>query len=101
MPDPAPDPLPTRASLIDQLRQPSDAGWARLEALYRPLLDYWARRAGVRGDFEDVRNEVYLRISQKIAEFQVQENRGSFRTWLRRFVLNVCREWRRKSPGPG
>src|SRR4051794_17782247 len=51
---------PTPLSLLEQIRARETGAWARLFALYQPLVRSWCQRAGLRGaDVEDVIQEVF------------------------------------------
>src|SRR2546421_650867 len=107
MPDRPPRPsaafeFATRASLVDRLRGSDQDGWRRLVVLYRPLLWHWARRAGVDGqDCDDVCQDVFRVVAERIGSFRLGERVGSFRAWLRAITRNVCREQgRRDVAGP-
>lgn len=92
--------LSTPSSLIDRLRASDAAGWERVVELYGPLLRYWAKQNGASPtDSEEVCQEVFSRVVELIASFQLGDRRGSFRAWLRQITRNVCRE-RRRSNGP-
>src|SRR5581483_8600497 len=64
----------TSASLLERLRQPSDAdAWGRLVRLYTPLLLYWARRLGLQyPDAADLVQDVLVVLVQKLPEFHYQ-----------------------------
>lgn len=90
----------TRPSLIDRLRSADPTGWERLVELYRPLVWHWARTWGVRPpDCEDVGQDVFRVVVERITSFRLGDRHGSFRAWLREITRNVCRE-RRRSNGP-
>jgi RNA polymerase sigma-70 factor (ECF subfamily) len=51
--------------------------------LYSPLVNYWCRLCGLQeADAADVRQEVFMAVARKIAEFQ-RRDVGAFRGWLR------------------
>lgn len=85
------EPLPTRASLLDRLKNPSDdASWSEFDRNYRGLLTGVARRAGL-NDHEtaEVVQDTLIALARKIPEFRYQPGKDSFKGWL----LQVLR-WR-------
>lgn len=75
----------TRSTLIRRLRDIHDAiAWRDFVALYRQWVQRIAERTGLRPhDAEDVAQEVMVRVSEKIHEFEPRPRAGSFRAWLR------------------
>ena len=87
----------TRESLIERLQASDPSGWEQLINLYRPLLFHWTKRAGVNiQDFDDVCQDVFCVVAQRIEGFQRGERMGSFRAWLREITRNICMELFRK-----
>ena len=69
--------------------------------LYRPLMWHWAKQEGIcPQDFEDVRQDVFRVVVQRIKVFELGERAGSFRTWLKRITHNICHERSRLNAGP-
>jgi RNA polymerase sigma-70 factor (ECF subfamily) len=92
----------TPVSLLERLRLPDqEAAWQRFVELYTPLLHYWARRAGLRGqDADDLVQDVFALLIRKLPDF-VHDGRRSFRSWLRTVTLNRWRErYRREGARP-
>jgi RNA polymerase sigma-70 factor (ECF subfamily) len=91
----------TPASLLEQLRQPSDpaiAGpaWNRFVALYTPLLYQWARRLGLQdAEAADLVQDVLLILLEKLPSFSY-DPRQRFRGWLWTILCNKWRENRRR-----
>jgi RNA polymerase sigma-70 factor (ECF subfamily) len=57
--------------------------WAKLVALYEPLVLHWCRRGGAQAaEGQDVAQDVFLAASNGLADFE-RERAGSFRAWLR------------------
>jgi RNA polymerase sigma-70 factor (ECF subfamily) len=83
----------TPVSLLQRLRQPSDAdAWDRFVQLYTPLLAFWAARAGVPdSDAADLIQDVLVLLLQKLPQFSYDPHK-SFRSWLRTVTLNKWRE---------
>jgi RNA polymerase sigma factor (sigma-70 family) len=86
--NPAPDPpasaTSTRASLLQRVRDPADAAsWTEFSGLYRKLIYGFARRSGLsHADAEDVTQDVFAGVAEKMPEFELDPNRGRFRGWL-------------------
>jgi RNA polymerase sigma-70 factor (ECF subfamily) len=92
----------THVSLLERLRQPSDAdAWERLVRLYTPLLLYWARRLGLQDpDAADLVQDVLIVLMQKLPEFRYQPGK-SFRGWMRTVLMNKWRDRpHRAGPAP-
>lgn len=76
--------LMTRPSLLFRVRKKSDgASWDEFHRLYRRLIYGRARRSGLsHADAEEVSQDVFIRVAEKIGEFDLNPDRGSFRGWL-------------------
>jgi RNA polymerase sigma factor (sigma-70 family) len=76
--------LLTRQSLLFRVRVKSDgASWDEFHRLYRRLIYGRARRSGLsHADAEEVAQDVFIRVAEKIGEFDLNPDRGSFRGWL-------------------
>jgi RNA polymerase sigma-70 factor (ECF subfamily) len=73
----------TSFSLLQRVSVRDALAWQRLVALYRPLVVYWCRRAGVRpDDADDLVQEVFLAVANGLGQFD-HRGPGSFRGWLR------------------
>lgn len=87
----------TPASLLERLRlEPDQVSWRRLVDLYQPMLTTWLRRYTLQAtDLEDVQQEILSVVVREISTFQYQGQRGAFRCWLRRIMVNRLRTfWR-------
>lgn len=63
--------------------------WRRLSALFGPLVYYWCRLRGLQSsDAEDVVQEVFRTVVQRIADFRRDRARSTFRGWLRTITRN-------------
>jgi RNA polymerase sigma-70 factor (ECF subfamily) len=97
--------LPTRASLLRRISDPSDtASWTEFYRLYKKLVFGFACRSGLsRADAEEVTQDVFNRVSQTIHEFESDPKRGTFRGWLRNLtrwrVMDKLRERQRLERG--
>jgi RNA polymerase sigma-70 factor (ECF subfamily) len=73
----------TSLSLLQRAKVHDQLAWAKLVALYQPLVLHWCRRGGAQAaEGQDVAQEVFLAASNGLAEFE-RERAGSFRAWLR------------------
>jgi len=91
----------THRSLIERLKSADSEGWDRLVTLYRPLIWHWARQEGIPPqDFEDIRQDVFRVVVERIGTFELGERFGSFRAWLKGITHNICRERARRNAGP-
>jgi RNA polymerase sigma-70 factor (ECF subfamily) len=92
---PAPDDRPagagqaTPSSLLERVRANDPAAWGRLVGLYRPLVQHWCRRGGVRpADAEDVAQEVFAAAAAGLPRFHHDRPGDTFRGWLRGVARN-------------
>ena len=82
--DPIPSTLHTRSSLLFRLRNwDDDRSWEEFYRLYRKLVYGFARRSGLsHEEAEEVTNDVFVRVSKTIHEFESDPAKGTFRGWL-------------------
>ena len=74
----------TSLSLLQRARGRDPEAWRRLLRLYRPLVLFWCRRAGLRdADAEDVAQEVFAAAAAGLEGFRRDRPGDSFRGWLR------------------
>ncbi len=88
---PADEPLPTRASLLDRLKDLGDqASWEEFHRTYRELIYSVARRAGLNEtEANEVVQDTLLSVAKKMPGFKYDPAVDSFKGWL----LQVIR-WR-------
>ncbi|MCI0538406.1 MAG: sigma-70 family RNA polymerase sigma factor [Verrucomicrobiales bacterium] len=93
--------LPTRASLLERLRNPADAAtWQEFHQLYRPLVVAVARRAGVGEDAaEDLAQETFIAVLKALPGFRYEPARSSFKHWLRTLTTHRIAEYFRARDG--
>jgi RNA polymerase sigma-70 factor (ECF subfamily) len=73
----------TRSSLLIGLKSGDDEAWRRLSVLYGPVVYQWCLKYGVyREDAEDVVQEVFRTVSEKISAFRHDRDGDTFRGWL-------------------
>jgi RNA polymerase sigma-70 factor (ECF subfamily) len=78
------DSLPTRHSLLNRLKDWGDrASWQEFFDAYWRLIYHVARQAGLSdAEAQDVVQETVLGVAKRIAEFETDPARGSFKAWL-------------------
>lgn len=88
----------TPASLLFRLRYHSDSvAWIEFVDVYSPLIYDYGRSCGLQSsDAADVSQEVLLRVAKAIRAFEYDREKGLFRDWLARIVLNEVRRFIKK-----
>ncbi len=95
----------TFKSLLVRIRDVDDEeSWETFVEIYEPFIEGYLRRRGISGELAlDVRQEVLMVISQRIADFEHNGRSGAFRNWLRTTTVNClrthARRQRHESPG--
>ena len=86
----------TSLGLLERVRARDPAAWERVGRLYGPLVEHWARQAGLQeADAADVRQEVLLAVARTIGDFRRDRPGDTFRGWLRVITRNKLRDhWR-------
>jgi RNA polymerase sigma-70 factor, ECF subfamily len=86
----------TPVSLLQRLRLSGDeATWRRFVQLYTPLLESWARRAGLQeADAADLVQAVFVRLARELPRFHYDPGLR-FRGWLRTVTMNLLRDQRK------
>lgn len=90
----------TSLTLLRRLTNLSDAdSWRRFHDIYGPVIARVASRYGLRDDaIADVQQDVMLQMTHTLQRFQRDTSRGTFRSYLRRVIVNKIRDqWRRRS----
>ena len=92
----------TSTTLLNRARGNDPAAWARVVQLYRPLVEFWCRRAGLNpADAEDVAQEVFLAVVSGIERFRREREGDTFRGWLRGIARHkVLRFFEKRGSGP-
>lgn len=77
-------PIPTRASLLDRLKNPEDRdSWQTFFDIYRKLIYGHAINAGLTEDeAQEVVQETLIEVSERIKTFHYEARHGSFKAWL-------------------
>ncbi len=79
----------TSLTLIDQLKQRHEDGWALLSDLYGPLIYHWSRKSGLSpDDSADIVQEVFRSVATSIGRFRKATSTDTFRGWLRTITRN-------------
>lgn len=98
--------VPTSLSLLDRLRSANadEADWEKLQQIYRPLIQGWARRVpGLAAEADDLTQDVMVVLVREIGRFERQRE-GSFRAWLRQILIHragALHRSRRRQPRAG
>jgi RNA polymerase sigma-70 factor, ECF subfamily len=95
-----PEETGTATSLLARAAGRQVDAWARLVSLYGPLVYGWCRRWGLQAsDAENVGQEVFLRVSARLAEFRGDRPGDSFRGWLMKIARNCYVDHLRQQDG--
>lgn len=88
----------TRVSLLIKIKDGSNAAaWQEFDAIYRPMLNRFARTYGAsEADAEDVVQQCMSAIHAHIKHFDYDPAKGRFRGWLKTLVNNRIRNRFRK-----
>jgi len=96
-PEPSPDTVETRRSLLTRLRDWGDApGWREFFDTYWQLIYSVARRSGMKdADAQDLVQEVMVSVAREMPDFHYDPARGRFKSWLLRIVhRRIADHWR-------
>jgi RNA polymerase sigma-70 factor (ECF subfamily) len=90
--------LETRITLLERVRDPADsAAWCDFVAIYQPLLMAYVRKRGINeNDAADVVQDVFTRLVPALSRFQLDHERGRFRTWLWQVTHAALTDWHRR-----
>jgi RNA polymerase sigma factor (sigma-70 family) len=88
----------TQSRLLMGVRNPADSrAWGEFVALYEPLLTAYIRKRGLGAeDTRDVVQEVFARLVKALPEFELDRQRGRFRTWLWQICQSALGDWARQ-----
>jgi RNA polymerase sigma-70 factor, ECF subfamily len=82
----------TSQSLLERLRKHPDSV-EELDSLYGALLRRWVTRWGFQNaDAEEVVQDAFLKILEKVPAFQHNGRPGAFRCWIRTILANCVRD---------
>ena len=89
----------TDLQLVERLQSGEEATFDELMGRYkRPVVNFCYRLLGNAEDADDVAQEVFLRVYQRIGDFKLH---GKFSTWLFALAHNACIDrlrWRKRHP---
>lgn len=75
------------------------SAWTEFDAIYRPLLDRYARARGLtHADAEDVVQHCMSAIARHIKSFDYDPTTGRFKGWLKALANNRIRDLFRRKP---
>ena len=82
------EPLPTRPSLLERLKDPrDDASWEEFHRTYCGLFLGVARRAGLKEhEAEEAVQETLISVARKMPGFRYEPGKDSFKGWLLQIV---------------
>jgi len=88
----------TRTTLLLRVRDPADSeSWREFVLLYEPLLLNYVRRRGLaEHDARDVVQDIFATLVRVLPGFELDHQRGRFRTWLWRVTHNAVVDWSRR-----
>src|SRR5262245_24809370 len=90
----------TSLSLLQRARANDQHAWARLTALYRPLVLFWCRQARCPNtEAEDVAQEVFAAVAVGLSAFRRDRPGDTFRGWLRGIARNQVLLYFRRNQG--
>lgn len=94
---PADDPLATRSTLLQRLRDRNDEAWSEFHALYRPLLNsylgHFKQQRNLdldEADHEQIVQDILIKLFRHLPTFELDQGRGRFRTWLWTVAYNAA-----------
>ncbi len=93
----------TSLSLLARIQQSDDPdSWSRLVDLYTPQMRRWLRDYEVQdADTDDLIQEVLTVVARELPKFEHNQRAGSFRSWLRKTLVNRLRNfWRARQRQP-
>jgi len=97
---PAPDPIPTRHSLLNRLKDWDDqSSWQEFFDTYWRLIYSVAVKAGLSDtEAQEVVQETVIGVARKIGEFKADPEHGSFSAWLMQLTRwRIADQWRRRA----
>ncbi|MFN3190860.1 MAG: RNA polymerase sigma factor [Aureliella sp.] len=96
----------TNLSLLERVSANESKAWQSLVNLYRPLVAFWCRRAGVvENQIDDLIQDVFFSVVRSLDQYQPTRENGSFRAWLwtitRNKIIDSARAGKRNPPARG
>jgi len=99
MPEPSFDPIPTRHSLLNRLKDWGDqSSWQDFFDTYWQLIYNVAIKAGLSdAEAQEVVQETVIAVARKIGEFKADPAHGSFSAWLMQLTRwRIADQWRKR-----
>ena len=96
------EPLPTRASLLDRLKDAGDhTSWEEFHRTYHGLLLGVARRAGLNeNEAEEAVQDTLIAVARKMPEFRYEAGKDSFKGWLLQIMRwKITDQFRKRREG--
>jgi len=88
----------TRMDMLSELAKKDPAAWVYLNDVYGPSMLNWLLHYGIpHNEAEDLIQEVFILVSNKISDFEHNGRLGAFRAWLKAITINAARNHFRKS----
>ena len=80
----------TRPSLLIRIKNRGDrSAWYEFDAIYRPLLQRFARARGLsESEADEIAQQCMTAVDQHIGRFEYDPRRGRFKAWLATMVNN-------------
>ena len=103
MPEQLFDPIPTRHSLLNRLKDWGDqTSWQDFFDTYWRLIYNVAVKAGLSDtEAQEVVQETVIAVARKIGEFKADPAHGSFSAWLMRLTRwRIADQWRKRQAKP-
>ncbi|MBI3848976.1 MAG: sigma-70 family RNA polymerase sigma factor [Verrucomicrobia bacterium] len=100
MPDKSFDPIPTRHSLLNRLKDWGDqTSWQDFFDTYWQLIYNVAVKAGLSdAEAQEVVQETVIAVARKIGEFKADPAHGSFSAWLMQLTRwRIADQWRKRA----
>lgn len=91
----------TRLSLLVRLKDTADhAAWEEFVSIYQPAIYRFARQRGLQqADAQDLAQNVLVAVAERIGDWEPDNDRARFRTWLSRVASNqTITMFRRRKP---
>ena len=84
----------TIPQLLEEVRDPEDeTAWNRFVEKYRPLLAGYVRAKGLAdADVEDIVQNILIRLLRVMPKFELDHQKGKFRTWLYKVTMFTLRD---------
>jgi RNA polymerase sigma-70 factor (ECF subfamily) len=87
----------TRRSLLVEVSKGNSESWGEFVALYEPLLlSYVLGRGLPRHEAADVVQDIFIKLFKTLPRFELDHQRGRFRTWLWQVTSTTIVDWARR-----